>query len=211
MKTKTVSRLVPLSRRNTPSGRVRFVAIAVFAGSIAWLLLASPASAQPRTFCLTGSIWETVTGVPPVPARELTLIEHLSLGSQMLFRSPRLRDEMLVSVHDTGTCHTCHPSTSLNDGEMTRVLDDVSELVFIEPSQSGRWFGQEYAAFLARRTGDICEPDGSGILLAGPPTVEGVLGHRESGSDMRFIVESDEILRELQAPQEAPVLLSPRR
>lgn len=199
------------SRRNTPSDRFGFVAVAASAGFIAWLLFAVPASAQPRTLCLNGFTWETVAGVPSVPARELTLIEHFSLGSQMLFRSPRLQDEMLVSVHDTNTCHTCHSPVASNDEVMTRVLNEVSELIVIEPSRKRSWFGQEHAAFLARRTGDVCEPDGSRVLLAGPPTVEGVLRHQESGSDTRFIIESDTILRELQAPERAPVLVSPRR
>ena len=211
MKIKSVLGSALNSRRNAPSDRFRFLTVAASAGFIACLLFAVPASAQPRTFCLNGFTWETVTGVPSGPARELTLIENFSLGSQMLFRSPRLRDEILVSVHEANTCHTCHSPVASNDEAMTRILDEVSELSVIEPSRRESWFDQEHTAFLARRTGDVCEPDGSRVLLAGPPIIEGVLRHQESGSDTRFIIESDTILRELQAPERAPVLISPRR
>ena len=213
MKLKSAFNSAPHSTRNAPSDGVRFVAAAASAGLVACLLFSVSGLAQPQpaTFCLNGFTWESVAGVPPEEARKLTLIEHLSLGSQMMFRSPRLRDQMLVSVHDVGTCHNCHSTAQSTDDAMTHVLDGVNELVVIEPSQRGTWFGREYAAFLARPTGDTCEPDGSRVLLAGPPTVDGVLRHRESGSDVRFIIESDDILRALQVPETAPVLLSPRR
>ena len=182
------------SRRNLPSERIRPLASAVASslGVFAWLLYAVPASAQPRTFCLNGVTWETVNGVPPAPARQLTLIEHFSLSGQMLFRSPRLRDEMLLSVHDAGTCQNCHRPAESDSDRTPEILDEVTELVVIEPSQRATWFGQEYSAFLARRTPENCQPDGSSIFLAGPPTVEGVLRHREAGSDIRFIIESED-------------------
>lgn len=178
--------------------------------AVACLLHAVPASAQPRTFCLTGVTWETVNGVPPGPAREVTLIEHFSLSGQMMFRSPRLLDQMLLSVHDTGTCLSCHGPAKSESERTAEILNDVKELIFIEPSQRNTWFGQEYSAFLARRTPEACQPDGASTLLAGPPTVEGVLRHREAGSDIRFIIESEAILRGLEVPETAPVLVSPR-
>ena len=180
-------------------------------GFVAWILAAAVVSAQPREFCLGGFTWESIPEVPPAPARELTIGESLSLGSQLLFRSSRLRNEMLVSAHGAGTCQSCHSSRGEQGVGAAQSLETSSDLVIIEPLATGWWFwGQSYEALLVRRTERVCQDEEQGVL-AGAPTVEGVRGHQESDSDIRFIIESSHMLEGLESPDTAPLLVAPVR
>ena len=169
------------------------------------LLAGTTASAQPETFCLDGIEWQMVPGIPPVQARELTISEKLSLGSQMLFGSARLRNEMLVSVHSPASCGSCHNNSDRTEQEVSW---PVGELVVVQSSRRDRPFwGRDYEARLVRPTENGCGSETTGVYW-GVPSLQGVLGHERSDSDMRFIIESRRMLEELDRFT-APVLAAP--
>lgn len=189
--------------------RVRTLWIGACFGLFACFLAPAGGSAQPEEFCLGGVIWRSVD-VPPALARKLTISESFALGSQILFGSPRLRDELVVSVHGAGTCQACHQRRGLaGRGTGDEIWAD-RELVVIRQSPRDRWFwGADYEAILVRATTSGCEVETAGVL-GGAPSVDGLLGHQESGSDTRFIIESELMVRELD-PNTASVLVTPAR
>ena len=186
----------------------RTLSIGACCGSFAWLLFPAVASAQPE-FCLNGVIWQSVTDVPSAPARELTISQRLALGSQILFGSPRLRDELLVSAHDAATCQRCHQPAEHAGDETTQDPWADSELVVIRPSARNGFWQPDYEAFRVRGTTVECQVETKGVL-GGAPTVNGLLGHHESDSDIRFIIESNSMVGALN-PDTASVLVTPDR
>ncbi|MDD9996554.1 MAG: hypothetical protein OXQ89_02290 [Rhodospirillaceae bacterium] len=190
--------------RRAASERAR--ALTVGTGFV-FLLVGATALAQPGTFCLDGVEWQRVPGIPPAQARELTIPEKLSLGSQMLFGSARLRDEMLMSAHGPDSCASCHDNSERTEQDASWSIDN---LIVVQPSRRDRPFwGQDHEAFLVRPTENRCDPETPGVYW-GAPSLQGVLGHERSDSHMRFIIESSRMLEELDRFT-APVLAEPGR
>ncbi|MDE0003428.1 MAG: hypothetical protein OXQ29_12105 [Rhodospirillaceae bacterium] len=181
-----------------------FARVLVVGGGVALLVLSSFTSSAAqndanssretaRNFCIAGTIWTTLSNVPPAVAREYDAGENFARANQALFSREDLENTVLVNARAAA-------SVSDADGQ------DSDRSIIIAPPPNGspspppslQWlFVPRYDAFLAERTNEECTNSPTELFFANIASQQVSGAEQPEPPEMLFTVESGSFVREL--------------